>query len=127
MITTDKGLKVYEEGDVVRIGKGRVHWVVKGLLEGEYVHLESQAGQRRYAEWGNVSLVQNVRDTDEWKEAHTVKAEEPVVETSAYAKAVLFALNALQKHVYAGTVRKNVKAKRRALGRRQKASRKANR
>jgi len=153
MITTDKGLKVYEEGDVVRIGKGRVHWVVKGLLEGEYVHLESQAGQKRYAEYGNVTLVQNVRDTDEWKNAHSTSGylvgreplfseeeqaqimrdvdgeseEEPVVETSAYAKAVLFALNRLQNHVYAGTVRRNVKAKRRALNRRQKASRKANR
>lgn len=53
--------------------------------------------------------------------------EAPVKETSAYAKAVLFALNKLQKHVYAGTVRKNVKAKRRGLNARQKASRKANR
>jgi hypothetical protein len=52
---------------------------------------------------------------------------EPVVETSAYQKAVLFALNKLGKHVYAGTVRKNVKAKRRGLNSRQKASRKANR
>jgi hypothetical protein len=61
-------------------------------------------------------------DTDD-----TNEDEAPVKETSAYAKAVLFALNKLDKHVYAGTVRKNVKAQRRSLNLRQKASRKANR
>lgn len=144
MITTDKGLKVYEEGDTVRIGKGKVEWVIKGLLEGEYLHLESPSGQRRYAEWGNVTLVSNIRETspDEFtpiaNDSHKVDAEEgadevtedldnPVVETSAYQKAVLFALNKLQKHVYAGTVSETKKAKTRRLNGRQKASRKANR
>lgn len=40
---------------------------------------------------------------------------------------MLFALNRSGKHVYAGTVSKAEKAKRRALNGRQKASRKANR
>ena len=53
--------------------------------------------------------------------------EEPVVEPSAYAKAILFALSKLGKHVYAGTVSETKKAKTRKLNRRQKASRKANR
>lgn len=62
-----------------------------------------------------------------WGNGPDSSAEEQVQETSAYAKAVLFALNKLQKHVYAGTVRKNGKSRRRALNGRQKASRKANR
>ncbi len=53
--------------------------------------------------------------------------EVPVKEDTEYQKAVLLALNLKGKHVYAGTVRPNVKAKRRSLNKRQDQSRKANR
>lgn len=40
---------------------------------------------------------------------------------------ILFALNALGKHIYAGTVPDHVKAQRRATNKRAKAARKVNR
>lgn len=45
----------------------------------------------------------------------------------ANRKRILLALNTTGRHVYAGTVRPNVKVKRRARGRMAKASRKVNR
>lgn len=112
-------------------------------------------GKYSKVELDRLTLVANVRNTEKWKAENETaipdqtppgtkpvsdeawgngpdtddanEEEAPVVETSAYQKAVLFALNKLQKHVYAGTVRSNVKAQRRGLNARQKASRKANR
>lgn len=126
MRKNEAGLTILERGDMVRVGNGRVHWVVTQDQTDQYVYLLSPNTKRLACkEQGNVTLVQNVRDTEEWKVEN--EDEAPVVETSAYAKAVLFALNKLDRHVYAGTVRSNVKAKRRGLNARQKASRKANR
>lgn len=120
------GIKHFEKGDAVTIGKGKTVWDIFHIFGG-VAHLKSRtSGIKKVVEEGEIALFLNVRDTDEWKEANEAK-EEPVKETSAYAKAVLFALNKLQKHVYAGTVSEKTKGKRRGLGRRQKASRKANR
>jgi hypothetical protein len=160
MRKNDAGLTILEHHDIVRVGKGRVHWTVTEDSKDGYVSLVNPLTERlRFERMGNVTLVQNVRNMDEWSNTHPTSGslagkepmfseeetttgvdrpevkvleltkiqEEPVEETSAYAKAVLFALNKLQKHVYAGTVRSNVKAKRRGLNSRQKASRKANR
>ena len=132
------GLTILEIGDVIRKGSGRVHytvtWVPAEHLYGTVqIEVKSHASERlSRTNVETAVLVRDIRDnpiaypqpmdTDDANED-----EAPVVETSAYAKAVLFALNKLQKHVYAGTVRKNVKAKRRGLNGRQKASRKVNR
>lgn len=135
MRKNETGLTILEAGDVVRIGSGRVHYTVV-LDEPETGTVEIQShntGKSRVVSRESAVLVQNVRDTEEWKAAQRVESGEgfpedvPVKEHTAYQKAVLFALNKLGKHVYAGTVRKNVKAKRRGLNLRQKASRKANR
>ena len=143
MYRTEIGVKVYEHGDVVSIRTGKTEYTVQGSTEerGELVILSNNIGKsgnrltKVIENEGDLNLVTNIRDTDEWKAANEAAKthdlgsgkDDMVQETSAYAKAILFALNRLQKHVYAGTVRKNVKAKRRSLGRRQKASRKANR
>jgi hypothetical protein len=138
MRKNDAGLTILEEGDIIRKGSGRVHykvtWVPEEHLYGT-VQIEVQSFNTGALSRTNVEtavLVTDVRTTEGWKELSQTlglddEEEAPVKETSAYAKAVLFALNKLQKHVYSGTVRKNVKAKRRALNSRQKASRKANR
>jgi hypothetical protein len=132
MIRNEAGLQVLESGDEVRIGNGKVLYNV--LIHGaESVTIVSQNTHRKQAVSAErLTLVRNVRDLfpEAFEPVDTDDANEeeaPVVETSAYAKAVLFALNKLQKHVYAGTVSRQTKTKRRALGRRQKASRKANR
>lgn len=129
MRKNEAGLTILETGDVVRVGKGRVHYtIVNESVTGYYWIKSYNTGKVSQETQERLTLVQDVRDTDEWKEAHAEEpVEEPVKETSAYAKAVLFALNKLQKHVYAGTVSEKTKGKRRALGRRQKASRKVNR
>lgn len=135
MRKNEAGLTILEAGDVVRIGSGRVHYTVV-LDEPETGTVEIQShntSKNRVVSRENVSLVQSVQDAA-YEAGCSVEeltgvapAEEPVKEHTAYQKAVLFALNKLGKHVYAGTVRKNVKAKRRGLNLRQKASRKANR
>jgi hypothetical protein len=134
MYRNETGLQVLELGDTVRIGTGKVlykvTWTPEQTAQVGLFATEVQShntGKYSKVELDRLTLVANVRDTEEWKAENETPAEEPVVETSAYAKAVLFALNKLQKHVYGGTVRSNVKAKRRALNGRQKASRKANR
>lgn len=129
MYTNEAGLKVYEIGDVVRIGTGRVHWQVTfvGLGQTAVVVESLNTGKEKTEVIERLTLVQDVRTTDEWKAANEAPAEEPVKETTSYQKAVLFALNRLGKHVYAGTVSKTKKAKTRKLNLRQKASRKANR
>ena len=127
MFRNEVGLQVLEEGDVVKVGNGATRYEVRGnVSDGITVVTSLNTGKSTSQRRDRLSLVENVRDTDAWKEANEAK-EEPVKETSAYAKAVLVALNKLQKHVYAGTVSEKTKGKRRALGRRQKASRKANR
>lgn len=126
MRKNEAGLTILETGDVVRIGNGKVLYTVVAPASNGTIGVESHNTQRRtLVEQGRVNLVSDIRETspDEVPE----DLDNPVKETSAYAKAVLFALNKLQKHVYAGTVRENVKAKRRGLNARQKASRKANR
>jgi hypothetical protein len=131
MRKNEAGLTILETGDVVRIGGGKVLYrVALDELPTGFVNIESHnTGKAQVVARERLNLVTDVRTTEGWQEMNrTLGLEEaPVVETSAYAKAVLFALNKLQKHVYAGTVRKNVKAKRRGLNARQKASRKANR
>lgn len=128
MFRNETGLQVIESGDVVKVGTGKVLYsVVNEAAPGTYNIQSHNTGKFKFVELEKLVLVTNVRDTDDWKEAHAEPEEGPVEETSAYAKAVLFALNKFQKHVYAGTVSDKTKGKRRALGRRQKASRKANR
>lgn len=147
MFRNEVGLQVLEAGDVVKVGNGVTRYTVQGSVSDSIIVVTSHnTGKSTSQRRDRLSLVTDVRTTEGWKElTKTLGLEEepetldnstralsdhdtePVMETSAYAKAVLFALNKLQKHVYGGTVRKNVKAKRRSLGRRQKASRKANR
>lgn len=127
MYQNEAGIEILETCDVVRIGKGRVHWVVtqdETTTEGGVSLCSSTSSRLRWEARESLTLVQNVRDTEEWK-AHNQEAS--VKEDTEYQKAVLLALNTTGRHVYAGTVRPNVKAKRRSLGRRQRASRKANR
>jgi hypothetical protein len=152
MRKNEAGLTILETGDVVRKGKGKVEYTVTWVPEEHLygvVQIEVQSHNTGVLSRTNVEtavLVRDIRDSEDWKAARELEKiwgvgsgveptdtddaneeEAPVVETSAYAKAVLFALNKLEKHVYAGTVRKNVKAKRRGLNARQKASRKTNR
>lgn len=156
MRTNEVGIKILEKGDVVRIGTGRVHYLVEYSSTSGMIHVKStNTGKSRAIEVEKLTLVQSVQDAayeagcsvEELTEPETLdnstraltdydtpvdtddenEDEAPVVETSAYAKAVLFALNKLQKHVYAGTVSDTKKAKTRRLNGRQKASRKANR
>lgn len=140
MRNTEIGIKVYEPGDVVTIRTGKTTYTVQGVTEerGELVVLSNNIGKNgnrltKVIECeADLNLVTNIRDTDAWKiDNEQAKVEELGAKldprTSLYGKAVLFALNQLQKHVYAGTVSEKTKDKRRALGRRQKASRKANR
>jgi hypothetical protein len=137
----------FTQGDTVRIGKGKVEYGVAYDLGNEVKIVSRNTGKATMVDPARLVLVKAAEDIARDEKPETDgpliqghqpnpapvdtddanEDEAPVVETSAYAKAVLFALNTLQKHVYAGTVRKNVKAKRRALNRRQKASRKANR
>lgn len=136
MRKNDAGLTILEKGDVVRIGSGRVHYLVTldEIGTGFVNIMSTNTNKTRVVSRDKVNLVQSVQDAayesgasvEEMTDPETL-TEEPVKETSAYAKAVLFALNKFQKHVYAGTVSEKTKGKRRALGRRQKASRKANR
>jgi hypothetical protein len=144
MRKNEAGLTILEIGDVVRIGSGRVHYrvTVPATESTPFVTVRSfNTDKPKTIEVEKLNLVQSVQDAayeagasvEELTGVEPVDTDDanedeaPVVETSAYAKAVLFALNRLQKHVYAGTVRKNVKAKRRGLNARQKVSRKANR
>lgn len=154
MYRTETGLQVLEHGDVVRVGNGKVEYsIINETTKNTYNIQSHNTGKFTAVSVERLSLVRDIRESEDWKAARELEklwslgsgieeepetldnstralSEEdtkPVKETSAYAKAVLFALNKLRKHVYTGTVRKNVKAKRRALGRRQKASRKANR
>lgn len=148
MRKNDAGLTILERGDIVQIGSGKVRYTVLSDVVTHEAHIESHnTGKAQTVDASRLNLVQSVQDVayeagDDVEELNITEEPEtldnstralsdhdtePVVETSAYAKAVLLALNKLQKHVYAGTVRKNVKAKRRGLNRRQKASRKVNR
>jgi hypothetical protein len=150
MRKNEAGLTVLEIGDVVRIGSGRVHYrvTVPATDSTPFVTVRSlNTDKPKTVEIEKLILVKAAEDIARDEKPETDgplvqgpqpnpapvdtddanEDEAPVVETSAYAKAVLFALNRLQKHVYAGTVRKNVKAKRRGLNARQKASRRANR
>lgn len=115
MRKNEAGLTILERGDVVRIGKGKVLYTVLSDVVTAEAHIESQntgkaqtvdasrlslVASVQYAEWaatGNLSGKPETLDNEEM--------EEPVKETSAYAKAVLFALNKLGKHVYAGTAK----------------------
>lgn len=151
MHKNDAGLTILERGDIVQIGSGKVRYTVLAdevESTGSVMHIESHnTGKTQTIARDRLTLVQSVQDVAyeagaDVKELNITEESEtldnstwalseedtkPVKETSAYAKAVLFALNALQKHVYAGTVSEKTKGKRRSLGRRQKASRKANR
>lgn len=129
MFRNETGVKVYENGDQVTIRTGKVVYTVVGTNARRELVVNSNNTTRAKAvpNEGDLNLVINVRDTDEWKAANEAPAEEPVKETTSYQKAVLFALNKLGKHVYAGTVSATKKAKTRKLNTRQKASRKANR
>lgn len=131
MRKNEAGLTILETGDVVRIGGGKVLYrVALDELPTGFVNVESHnTGKAQVIGRERLNLVTDVRTTEGWQELNRTLGleEEPVVETSAYQKAVLFALNKLQKHVYAGTVSKTKKAKTRRLNDRQKASRKANR
>lgn len=118
------GLTILEKGDVVRIGKGKVLYTVTiGEDMSEFVTARSHNTNRPRTEhrdrW---VLARPVADVE-----NEVQEPEIMEENTSYQKAVLFALNRLGKHVYAGTVSKVKKAKTRKLNRRQKASRKANR
>ncbi len=143
MRKNEAGLTILEIGDVVRVGNGRVHYTVT-VPESDanpYVTVRSHNTDKPTTiERERLHLVQSVQDAAYeagCSEGELVgslggvpaadKADAPVVENTSYQKAVLLALNLKGKHVYAGTVRPNVKAKRRSLGRRQKASRVANR
>lgn len=136
MRKNEAGLTILERGDVVRIGKGKVLYTVLSDAVTAEAHIESQnTGKAQTVEASRLGLVESVQSVaytagcsvEELTGVAPVKTKAPVKETSAYAKAVLFALNALQRHVYAGTVSRQEKARRRSLNRRQKASRKANR
>ena len=116
MRKNDAGLTILEAGDIVTKGRGKTEYRVTGTDNGVVWMISTNTGKAHSAEQGALNLIKNVRPE-----------EESVKETSAYAKAVLFALNKLQKHVYAGTVSATKKAKNRKLNTRQKASRKANR
>lgn len=131
MRKNEAGLTILETGDVVRIGNGKVEYTVVAPASNGTIGVRSHNTMKRtLVEEGRVNLVQSIQEltgVDRLDSGEGFPEDVLVKETSAYAKAVLFALNALGKHVYAGTVRKNVKAKRRGLNARQKASRKANR
>jgi len=126
----DVEVQSHNTGNLSRVAESRLVLVEAHPEIAEVIELQPEsAGLASYLAgreplFSEEEQAKIMRDVDKAMEDAEL---EPVVETSAYAKAVLFALNKLGKHVYAGTVRKNVKAKRRGLNARQKASRKANR
>lgn len=155
MRKNDAGLTILEIGDVIRKGSGRVPYTVTWVPEEHLygiVQIEVKSHTSERLSRTNVEtavLVQSVQDAayeagcsvEEIKSTVTGEpvaaftpietashtGEAPVKEDTEYQKAVLLALNLKGKHVYAGTVRANVKAKRRSLNKRQDQSRKANR
>lgn len=140
MRKNEAGLTILERGDVVRIGKGKVLYTVLSDVVTAEAHIESQnTGKAQTVEGARLNLVESVQDVaytagcsaEELDIPETLdnstRALDPEPESTNYQKAVLFALNALGKHVYAGTVTPVKKARTRKLNQRQKASRKANR
>lgn len=123
----DVEVQSHNTGNLSRVAESRLVLVEAHPEIAEVIELQPESTSLAGYLAGREPMFSEEEQAQIMRDVDGEPEEAPVKETSAYAKAVLFALNRLQKHVYAGTVRKNVKAKRRSLNRRQKASRKANR
>lgn len=65
------GLTVLEKGDEVLVGKGRVRYTVFFQGDNDLTTIQSQnTGKFTTVETGRLTLVSNVRDTEEWKAAN---------------------------------------------------------
>lgn len=144
---TEQGLKVYEDGDVVQIGKGKVEWTVFMSEETSpgILRIKSEAGSTRNVLEESVTLVHTVQDLtdyegidleegvleldsdDEWESGYTEYEEVMASEPSLYSRSILHGLQF--KPVFQGLKdsARGKLAKRRAKNRVAKASRKANR
>lgn len=123
MYTNEQGIKVYELGDVVQVGKGKARWTVDFVgVGGTAVHLKSESGREMVSVIERLTLIENVRTTTEI--VGEVAEETPL--TSSYGRAILFALQKLPT-VFQGVGTKESRARRRAKNKVTRASRKANR
>lgn len=127
----------FNEGDRVRIGKGKVEYRVGFATDAQngFPYIVSQnTGKGKFEDPTKLVLVETgavtqARETEQEADAQAeaardaIEAEKRKHQTSPYGRAILGALQS-KAHVFAGTV---FRSKRRAKNRVAKASRKANR
>jgi hypothetical protein len=132
MRTNEAGLKIYELGDEVQVGNGKVRYTVVNTDaqdHGVVVLKSHNTGNELLRSVENLRLLAHASG----RVAETVsEVLEPKIEdeethlNSAYGRSILFALN-LKEHIFAGVGSKSYREKRRAKNKAQKAGHRANR